>query len=160
MNKFVTPGKVKEVTGSVTTPEHARLAIIFVPTSISGEYKSDVYDKVTARWSKVKVDYREKFVNRENFKLGEMILTAVASDIWVTQGLCLNEKNKLDKAALDSCVKKLVAMAKYEKAFIHTSQAVFQAFPAVKKVLSESVPSEGLNLYCYSDDELLQVKGS
>lgn len=158
MNRFVIPGKVKEVTGSVTAPEHARLAIVFMPVSTSGEHSSDVYDKVVARWSKVKQDYREKFVNRENFKLGEMITTAVASDIWVVQGLCLNEKGKLDKTALESCVKKLVSMAKYEKAFVHTSQLVSKAFPAVKKALSDTLPAEGLNVYFYSDEDPQLVK--
>lgn len=158
MNKFVIPGKVKEVTGSVTAPEHARLAIVFIPVPTSGEYSSDFYDKIVARWSKVKQDYREKFVNRENFKLGEMITTAVASDIWVVQGICLNEKNKVDKTALEACVKKLISMSKYETAFVHTSQLVFKAFPAVKKALVELVPPEGLNLYAYSDEEVELVK--
>lgn len=158
MNKFVIPGKVKEVAGSVTAPEHARLAIVFVPVSTSGEYSSDVYNKIVARWAKVKQDYREKFVNRENFKPGEMITTAVASDIWVVQGICLNDKDKLDKAALEACVKKLISMSKYEKAFVHTSQLVLKAFPAVKKALVEAVPVEGLNLYCYSDEEPELVK--
>src|SRR5690606_34630290 len=107
MNKFMIPGKVKEVTGSVLVPEHARLALIFVPCSVSGEYKADVYDKITARWGRVRQDYRERFVNREKFKLGEIITTAVVSDIWVCQGLCLNAKDKLDKVAFEDCMKKL-----------------------------------------------------
>jgi hypothetical protein len=152
-NKFVSPGRVREVNGSITSPEHVRLAILFVPCSVSGEYKSDLYDKVATRWTKVRQDYRERFVNRENFKLGELINTAVASDVWVIQALCLNEKGKLDKDALTTCVDKVVALAKYERAYIHASQLSLTAFPAMKKVLPAAINPEGLNLYVYSDVE-------
>lgn len=158
MNRFVQKGSVKEVLGSITAPEHVRLAIIFTPCSMSGEYRSDVYDKIVTRWSKVRQDYRERFVNRDNFKLGELVITAVSSDIWIVQAICLNEKNKLDKMALETCVNKVVATAKYEKAYIHTSQLLFKDFPAIKKALVETVPSEGLNLYCYTDQESVAVK--
>ena len=158
MNKFTTPGKVKEVNGSVINPEHVRLAIIFVPCSTTGKYESDVYTKISTRWSKVKQEYRERFVNRQQFKLGEVIMTAIASDIWIAQALCLNDKNKLDKAALDTCVKTVVAAAKYENAYIHTSRLSLDAFPAMKKVLPTAILPEGLNLYVYSDSEQEMVR--
>lgn len=153
MNKFVIPGKVREISGSIIAPEHVRLAIIFSPVSVSGEYKSELYDKLINRWAKIRQDYRERFVSREKFKLGESIMTSVASDIWVMQALCLNEKNKLDKTALETCVKKLVDTAKYEKAYIHVSSLALKNFPAMKKILESLIPSEGLNLYYYTDTE-------
>lgn len=155
VRKFVQAGKVKEVVGSIVAPEHARLAIIFMPVSVSGEYTHPVLDKVIKRWSKVKQDYREKFVNREKFQLGETITTCVASDIWVMSGLCLTPKNKLDKDAFAKCLQKLIATAKYERAFVHMSAETLQDFPAIKKVMAVDVPAEGLNLYVYNEPEEL-----
>ena len=158
VNKFLVPGKLKEVKGSITAPESVRLAMVFVPCSLTGEFSSDVYDKITQRWSKVKNDYRSRFVNRENFKAGEIITTAVASDVWVVQALCLTDKGKLDKTALDNCVKKVISTAKYETAFVHVSQLTLTTFPALKKVLETGLLPEGLNLYCYSDTASELVK--
>lgn len=153
MNKFMKPGQVKEISGSVTKPEGARLALVFTPCSTTGTYKSDVYDKIVNRWAKVKLDYRAKFVNRENFKLGEIITSAVNSDIWVCQAICLNDKGKLDKEALEICIKKIISLANYEHAFVHLSQLTFKSFPAIKKLMPNLVSEAGLNLYCYSDAE-------
>lgn len=151
-------GRVKEIVGSTVNPEHARLAIIFVPCSTSGTYSSDVYDKISARWTKVQFDYRSRFINRDNFKLGEIITTSVKSDIWVCQAICLNDKGKLDKLAMESCIKKLITLGSYEGGYIHASQLTLKSFPALKKALVASIPQEGLNLYCYSDDEQELVK--
>lgn len=157
-NKFVTPGKLKELTGSVLTPEHARLAIIFVPVSVSGEYSAPVYDKLTKRWTKVKQDYRERFINRDKFKLGENITTAILSDTWVVQGLCVNDKGKLDKNAFEACLKKLVDTAKYERAFVHVSDQTCKQFTGFKKTLAAAALPVGLNVYVYSDDSPEMVK--
>jgi hypothetical protein len=108
---------------------------------------------ITKRWSKVRDDYRSWFVNRQNFKLGTLNSTAISSETWIQQAVCLNEKNKLDKTALEACVKKLIDTAKYERASIHVSDMLFKEVPAIKKLLLTMVPEAGLNLYVYNDLE-------
>lgn len=151
MNKFAPVGVVKEVVGSITTPEHARLAIILLPSSINEERVSDVQKKVIARWMKVKQDYRERFVIGHDFKLGVNIFTPVASDIWICQALCLNDKGRMEKEALKTSVKNLVDTAKYERAHIHVSNLSLAAHPTLKKALGPAAVEAGLNLYCYTD---------
>lgn len=153
MKKFTVPGRVKNVVGQITAPENTRLSLIFTVRSVSDKHEYETNNKLITRWSKVKQDYRERFVNREKFKLGELITTPVASDIWIVQALCLNERNKLDKSSLEACVKKTIEMALYEKAFIHVDQAVLNDFPAINKLLLAMVPPEGLNLYIYNEEE-------
>lgn len=151
MNRFQVAGKVKECLGSVITPEQSGLKMILTVISQSGENSSDFYKMVTKRYGKAHQDYREWFVTQQNMKLGTLNNTAVASDAWIMQAVCLDKKNKLDKVALEGCIKKLVEQAKYENGSIHLSSMLLKEVPALKKLLPAMATEAGVNVYLYAE---------
>lgn len=151
MNKFTQAGRIKECTGSVLTPQNAGLKMVLSVCSQSGLYESPFYNMITKRYTKVKSDYREWFVTQQGLKLGNLNTTAITSETWVMQAVCLDGKEKLDKKALEACVTKLIDQAKYEKASIHISDLLLKEVPALKKLLMTAIPEAGLNLYVYDE---------
>lgn len=153
MNKFITQGRMKEVDGSVLAPINAGLKMILAVCSQTGKYESPLYNMLTKRFSKVRDDYRGLFINQQ-MKLGELHTTAANSETWVMQAVCMDTKDKLDKKALESCIKKLVDTAKYEKASLHVSDLLFKEVPSLKKTLAKTVLEAGVNLYVYKDEKV------
>lgn len=150
MNKFIRLGTVKEVDGSVLAPVNAGLKMILTACSQSGEYESPLYNMLVKRYSKVKDDYRSLFIN-QNIKLGELHTTAANSETWIMQAVCMDKKNKLDKMALETCLKKLIDSAKYEHASLHISDLLYKDVPALKKMLPALTTEAGVNLYVYKE---------
>jgi hypothetical protein len=148
--QFKQAGRVKECTGSVLIPQNSGLKMVLAVCSQSGLYESPFFKMITKRYTKVKSDYREAFVTQQGLKLGNVNTTAITSETWVMQAVCLDVKEKLDKKALETCVTKLVEMAKYEKASLHVSNLLLQEVPALKKLLA-AIPEAGLNLYLYDE---------
>jgi len=150
MNRFTKVGMVKECAGSVLTPQNAGLKMILAVCSQSGTYETPFYSMITKRFIKVKSDYREAFVTQQGLKLGNVNTTAITSESWIMQAVCLDKKNKLDKLALEACVNKLIEMATYERASVHVSALLLQEIPALKKLLPK-VTEAGLNIYLYDE---------
>lgn len=146
----VNPGKVKEVVGSALLPINSGLKMVIAACSLSGEYSSKTYETIIKRFGRVREDYRGLYINR-NIKLGNIHTTIVSSEVWVAQLVCFNEKEKLDKKALTDCVKKLVDLAKYEKASLHVDELLFKEVPTMKKVLLETAQPLGISVYIYKN---------
>lgn len=151
MQKFIQPAKVKHVKGSVIAPENAGLRIILNLCSQSGKYNSTLFSALTKRWMRVREDYKNWFAGQVNFKLGNISTTAIASDTWVVHSLCFDKEEALNAEALKACVKKIVTLAKSEKASLHVSEFLFRDVPELKTLLEQEVPTQGVLLYEYSE---------
>jgi hypothetical protein len=149
MNKFVLPGKVKQAKNSIVTPEDAGLRFVVTLCSDDGSFESPLQQKLNKRWARVRQDYKGWYVERANFKMGNLLTSAVNSDTWVVHMLCLNKDKELDDKALNSCMKKLADMAKYENASAHISKELTEAFPKFAELLKDYITSNGINLYFY-----------
>jgi len=151
MNKFTQPGKLKEVTGSITTPELSSLRLIVVPCSLNDKFETDLQKVLVKRWAKVREEYKHWFSVRQNFKLGSTNTLAVASDTWCVYLLCKNEDGTVDTKALEDGFKKLAEMAKYEKASVHLSEFTLTELPQLRKLAQELIVQEGLNVVIYTE---------
>lgn len=149
MNKFKIAGKVKKCEGSLTVPENAGLRMVFSLVPDNGNYTSNTSVNLSKRWSKVKETYKLAYVNRFNFKLGNLLTTPVSSDIWVVQGIVFNKDNQLDLDALNAVVKKLVAAAAYDQASVHVSQSTLDEAPDLLAMLEAQLLPHGYSVYVY-----------
>lgn len=150
-NMFAPKGRVKQVSGSITQPENAGLRLVFVPFDMSGKVteSNKLANVLAKRWSRVIAEYKGWFGSRANFKLGEINSISVQSDIWIVQGLCLDDKG-VNKVALEACTKKLLALLKYEKASLHISNLLTETLPEFVELV-DKVSNDGVSVYCYKD---------
>lgn len=150
MNKFVLPGKVKQAKSSIITPEDAGLRFVITLCSDDGSFDTPLQTTLNKRWARVRQDYKGWYAERSNFKLGNILTSAVNSDTWVVHMLCLGKDNQLDDKAMTSCMKKLSDTAKYENASIHLSKELTDAFPKLAELLKDYITVNGINLYFYN----------
>jgi hypothetical protein len=150
-NKFLKAGKVKELTASVLNPENAGLRIILNLCGIEGKFESKLEKLLSKRWSKVREDYRYWYVNRQDFKLGSINESPVASDIWVKNILVRDKDGKVDVKSLESGIKKLAANVKYENASLHISTMLTDEVPELKDMLMKYVVANGTHCYFYCE---------
>lgn len=150
MNKFVVPGKFKQIEGSVLLPHFSGLRLILNLTSVSGKVDTTLETKLTTKWAAVKKTLKQVFVDRVNCKLGHLEHSMVDSETWVSSLYCLDTENKFIETAFDQAFKKIVAFLKTEKASLHVSNTLFNDFPEIKDKISQ-LPLEGINLYFYNE---------
>jgi len=140
--------KVREVKGSILAPVNAGLKMTLVACSQSGSYSSPLYDAMVKRYPKIKEDYRGLFIN-QNLKIGAVYTTAVNSEVWILQAVCMDKEGVLDETALKACVKKAVSSACYEGASLHLSELLFNDVPELKEALTAEAIKSGVNIYLY-----------
>lgn len=151
-NKFQAKGKVKSVKGSVLVPESGGLRFVLSVSNMIGKPENPLFPLFANKWKKVQEESRGWFATKTGaYKLGAINTTAVQSDVWVIHMLCQDDTLKLDLAALESCLQKVVASAKYEKASIHVSSILTSYIPGLEKVLDKAVVSQGLAVYYYDE---------
>lgn len=151
MNKFVTPGKTKVVEGSILTPQYAGLRLILNFSNLAGKTDSPMFNIFDKKWRKIKEENKGWYAIRNNFKLGELLTTAVQSDTWVVNCLCQDEQGKISESALNTCIKKIHAMALNEKASIHVSNLLLEECPELSSLLNEKLVTEGINVSYYQE---------
>lgn len=152
MNKFVKPGKTKQVNATVLAPENAGLRIILNLCGQNGKFDKDFDKLLTKRWARVKLDYSEWHATQHNFKLGMLNTNAaVASDIWVVNALVRDKNDKLDDKALDAAVKKVGELCKYENASLHVSNMLVDNVSSLKELLFKHVLENSINVYFYNE---------
>ena len=149
---FGLQGRIKECHGSSLNPVNAGLKMIVSFCSQSDKYESPFYNMLIKRFGKVHSDFREWFV-MQNLKFGTVNTTAVNSDTWIMSLVCLDKKNKLDKAALEDCLKKVIEMAVYERFSLHISEMLLKEAPHLKKLLP-TISNAGVNVYLYKEDAI------
>ena len=151
MRNFVTAGKVKEIKSSITMPENAGLRMILNFCSVSGKYTGTVSEILTKRWKRAQDEYKNWFVNRVGFKLGEQQPVAVQSDIWVLNMICFDEKGELDQKAFTANIEKARKLAQYEKGSVHVSTASVAQIPGLKEILVKEFSENGVHIYFYQE---------
>jgi hypothetical protein len=151
-NKFTPKGKVKQLAASIIHPENAGLRFIVNIVGQSGKFESKLGLFLAKRWGKVREDYKSWFAGQQNFKLGSINTSSVASDTWIVHLLCEDKAGEVSESSLDSAVKKLGALAKYEHASVHISTLLTDAYPTLMTSLERHLTDEGVNFNLYSKE--------
>jgi hypothetical protein len=150
-NKFNPKGRLKELTGSVLMPENSGLRLVFCPCSKSGNINLNLQKAVIKKWGSAKTDYKSWFATRINFEYGHLITTAIASDTWIVSTLIYDQNDKLESSALESSIKKLSSLAKYEKGSVHFHKQLFDESPALIELVNKYLIDNGINVYIYQN---------
>lgn len=147
---FKNLGKEKVIKGSILNPQNGGLHLVLSFTNTAGKPESPLYKEFETRWRSVKQDARGWYINKTGaYKLGAIHQTAVQSDTWVVHCLCQDDDLKVSDTGLVECLKKVVKLAKEEKASVHVGDALLQAHPELKKALKEQVLEQGVSVYYY-----------
>ncbi len=157
VNKFQAPGRTKVINGSILAPETAGLRFVLSVNNMAGKPENPLFPIFDKKWKKVKEESRGWFATKTGaYKLGAINTTAVQSDVWVIHMLCQTweEKEKklnTDVAALEECLKKVAASAKYEKSSVHVSTVLTDAIPELQELLTEHLVQQGVSVYFYKE---------
>jgi hypothetical protein len=153
-NKFLQPGRVKVVQGSIVNPENAGLRFILSVNNLAGKAESPLYPVFEKKWPKVKQEAKGWFNTRTGaYKLGALNTTAVQSDTWVIHMLCQDEDLKTDATALETCLKEVCKMAKYERATVHVSSLLTLAVPELTELLKTRLIEQGVSVSFYEEPD-------
>lgn len=147
---FKNLGKERVIKGSILNPQNGGLHLVLSFANTAGKPESPLYKEFETRWRSVKQDARGWYVNKTGaYKLGAVNQTAVQSDTWVIHCLCQDDDLKVSDVALAECLKKVVKLAKEEKASVHVGEALLTAHPKLKDALKEQVLEQGVSVYYY-----------
>lgn len=145
-------GKVKEINGSILTPQNAGLRFVVNFANMAGTYEGEVADLFVKKWPKVKSDVRMWYANKTGeYKPGAIYTTAVQSDTWVMSLLVLSENGKVDAEGLETAVKKLGEAALYEKASVHFPQALALKAKKLKSLADKYLVQKGVSVSYYTE---------
>ena len=150
-SKFTAQGRTKLVSGSILRPELAGLRLIVVPCSETGKPDTQLHKLLDRKWQTVVRDLKGWFAHHIDFKLGSISTSAVQSDTWVCHALCFDKDGSLNEAAVESCVKKIAALALAEKASVHMSVLVLDAIPSMKDLVAPQLLDKGVHTYFYEE---------
>jgi hypothetical protein len=152
VNRFQPQGKVKTIKGTILAPENAGLRFVLSVNNMAGKPENPLFPIFDKRWRQVRQDSRGWFANKTGaYKLGAVNTTAVQSDTWVIHMLCQDENLKVDEAGLNLCLKKVMEMAKYEKATVHVSTVLTELIPNLPDLLNEHLIKNGVSVYFYDE---------
>lgn len=152
MNMFQPKGKTKLIKGTILAPENAGLRFVLSVNNLAGKADSPLYSIFDKKWRQVKQDCKGWFANKTGaYKLGAVNTTAVQSDTWVIHMLCQDADSKTDLKSLEACLKKVVDMAKYEKATVHVSSVLVEYIPEITELLDTHLIKNGISVYFYEE---------
>lgn len=152
-SKFMTPGKVKTINGSITIPENAGLRFILNPCSLSGKWDSKLQKLISKKWMKPQLEYKSWHANTFNFKLGQIQTVAVQSDIWIVNFLTIDKDGKFDQKAFDTSLKAILKAGKDDKASMHVSTLTSEIHNINLTKYSEVFSPQGVHIYFYNGDD-------
>ena len=151
-NKFLQPGKVKVISGSILTPHNAGLRFVLNVNNMAGTAESPLYPLFEKKWPKVKQEAKGWFNTRTGaYKLGAVNQTAVQSDVWVMHLLCQDEELQTDVKALQTCLKEVCKMAKYERSSIHISTLLVNLIPELQELAQKELVENGISVLYYEE---------
>jgi len=150
MNKFVQPGRLKIKDETILMPEFVGLRMVFIPCSSNKKFDKKLDISLSKKWPKVKEDFKLWSQSFTNFKLGEISDSALMSDLWVVYGLCKNDEDKVDSAALEKCIKKLSALSKNYKGSLHFSSSSIEEIPELADMIEKELIQNGITVYLYN----------
>lgn len=151
-NKFLTPGRINIVQGSIVNPHNAGLRFVLSVTNTVGKAEGPLYPVIEKKWPKVKQEAKGWYNTRTGaYKLGAVNTTAVQSDTWVLHLLCQDDELQTDLAALHACLKEVCKMAKYERATVHVSSVLTEVIPELTTVLGTELVEQGVSVTFYEE---------
>jgi hypothetical protein len=151
MNKFISPGKVKQVNATILAPELAGLRLVLNACGQNGKFESQLATVLTKKWAKVREDYKGWYASQHNFKMGAINTTAVSSDTWVVNLLVEDKEGKVDPVVLETAVKKVADLAHYEHASVHISNLLVNQLPTIQPLLTKYLVETGTNVFFYNE---------
>jgi hypothetical protein len=152
-NKFMPQGKSKLVKGTLLLPELANLCMIAVPCSMNVKAEDEVQQLLDKKWKQVRAELKGWSGAFTGFKLGEIHSLQVQSDVAVVHLLCFDKDGKLDEKALESCMKKLCELAKFEKGSVHMAVKSIQDIPRLDELVMTHLLENGVNAYFYEETD-------
>jgi hypothetical protein len=152
MRAFQPKGRTKLIKGSILAPENAGLRFVLSFANMAGKSENVLYPIFEKKWKKVREEARGWFTTKTGaYKLGAVNTTAVQSDTWVIHLLCQDDELKTDSKGLEDCLKKVCAMAKYEKASVHVSTLLTDSVPELLPLLNSQLVDQGVSVYFYEE---------
>jgi hypothetical protein len=152
IDRFKKVGKVKVINGSILCPQSGELSMILSLANMAGKADSPVMPLFDKKWRKVREEVRTWYINKTGeYKLSAINRSTVQSDVWVIHMLCQDEKLNTDVDSLKACLKKVCAMAKYEKANLHVSTLLTDKIPELEGLLKDLVVNEGVSVFYYKE---------
>lgn len=152
MNMFQQQGQTKLIKGSILAPHNAGLRFVLSVNNMAGKPENPLFPIFDKKWKQVRQESRGWFATKTGaYKLGALMTTAVQSDTWVLHMLCQDENVKTDLKALETCLKQVVTMAKYEKATVHVSSLLVDAIPEITALLDTFLIKNGISVYFYEE---------
>lgn len=153
LNRFQQQGKTKIIKGSILAPENAGLRFVLSVANLAGKPDDNpLYPLFEKKWKKVREEARGWYATKTGaYKLGAVNTTAVQSDTWVIHLLCQDVDQHTDSPALESCLKQVCKMAKYERATVHVSTLLTDAVPEMTELLKTELLEQGVSVYFYDE---------
>lgn len=152
MNMFQQQGQTKLIKGTILAPHNAGLRFVLSVNNMAGKPENPLFPIFDKKWKQVRQESRGWFATKTGaYKLGALMTTAVQSDTWVLHMLCQDENVKTDLKALETCLKQVVTMAKYEKATVHVSSLLVDAIPEITALLDTYLIKNGISVYFYEE---------
>jgi hypothetical protein len=152
VNKFQVPAKSKVIQGSILSPHNAGLRFVLSVNNLAGKAENPLLPLFDKKWKKVREESRGWFATKTGaYKLGAINTTAVQSDTWVIHMLFQDEELKTSLTGLETCLKAVAKLAKYEKATVHVSSILVSAFPEMIDLLQSQLIANGVSVYFYEE---------
>lgn len=152
VKKFQKKGTLKVINGSILTPNNAGLRFVLSFTNTAGKPESPLFNLFDKRWKQVKTEARSWYVNKTGaYKLGAVNTTAVQSDTWVVHLLCQDDNLNVNLPGLETCLKEVLKMAKFENATIHVSSLLLKSAPELKDLTNKYFVENGVNVVFYNE---------
>jgi hypothetical protein len=149
---FQQQGQTKLIKGTILAPHNAGLRFVLSVNNMAGKPENPLFPIFDKKWKQVRQESRGWFATKTGaYKLGALMTTAVQSDTWVLHMLCQDENVKTDLKALETCLKQVVTMAKYEKATVHVSSLLVNAIPEITALLDTHLIKNGISVYFYEE---------
>jgi hypothetical protein len=152
-NKFQVPGNIKLIKGSILAPHNAGLRLVLSVNNLAGKPDNHpLYPLFEKKWKKIREEARGWYATKTGaYKLGAINTTATQSDTWAIHMLCQDENLQTNSAALETCLKEVCKMAKYERATVHVSTLLTDYLPELMEFVDKHLVRNGVSV-CYYEE--------
>ena len=151
-NKFLQPGRVKVIQGSILSPHNAGLRFVLNVANMAGKAESPLFPIFEKKWPKVKQETKGWYNTRDGkYRLGSIASVSVQSDTWVINLLTQDEELTTQPEALKTCLKEVCKMALYERASVHISSLLVDAIPELQELVSTELVDKGISVSYYEE---------